>query len=378
MRLGREFIEALDMLAEERGLDVNIIISTIEAALLSAYNRRYHSGSPAGSTAEIRINHATGEITATETRKVVNNVKDPQKEITLSDALEINPMAELGKNIRIERDTPDFGRIAAQTARQIISQRLRDEERRIVYSAFVDKVGDMVNGTVYKAEADQIVIQLNDKTDAVLPRRERIQGERYFPGATMKFYVLDVRNNIHGPRIMVSRTHPGLLRRLMEIEIPEIQEGIIEIKNVVRDGGNRAKVSLVSLDPNVDPVGSCVGNGGVRIKAVSSAIRNEKIDVLLYNEDPMVYIRNALSPAQIVKVEPVVDHEREAIAYVYPDQLSLAIGKAGQNVRLAAKLTGWKLNIVTVEPDKMPTLKDIFHEVFEDSDTPNEQQSEQA
>ena len=301
-----------------------------------------------------------------ELRKVVEVLKDPEHEITLSDALEIDSAAEIGQTVRIERSPADFGRIAAQTARQVISQRLRDEERRIVYSAFADKVGGVVNGMVFKVDGEQVIIHLNDKTDALLPKRERIAGEKYIPGASMKFYVLDVKNNIRGPRITVSRTHPGLLKRLMEIEIPEIQQGVIEIKGIVRDGGLRAKVSLVTLDPDVDPVGACVGNGGIRIKAVSSALRNEKIDVVMYSPDPLAYIKNALSPAQVARVEPVLDHEREATAYVYPDQLSLAIGKAGQNVRLAAKLTGWKVNISTLEPERMPTLKDIFHDVFDD------------
>ena len=373
MRLGREFIEALDTLAEKRGLDVNVIISTLEAALLSAYNRKYHPNSSSGSsgekaTTEIRIDHDTGDIIVNELRKVVEELQDPEKEITLDDALAIDRTAELGSTLRIERDPTDFGRIAAQTARQVITQRLRDEERRVMYSSFADKVGDMVSGTVFKMDGDQIIIHLSDKTDATLPRRERIQGEKYLPGTVMKFYVLEVKNNVRGPRITVSRTHPGLLKKLMELEIPEIQQGTIEIKNVVRDGGMRAKVSLVTLDPEVDPVGACVGNGGARIKAVSAALRNEKIDVIVYSNDPLVYIRNALSPAQIARVEPVLDHEKEAVAYVYPDQLSLAIGKAGQNVRLAAKLTGWKVNITTLEPERMPTLKDIFHDVFSEDE----------
>ena len=376
MRLGSDFVKALDTLAEERGLDVNVIISTLEAALLSAYNRKYHPLSTTGASeknTEIKIDHETGEITVSELRKVVDELKDPEKEITLDDAHAIDSTAEIGQTLRIERNPSDFGRIAAQTARQVISQRLRDEERRVVYSAFADKVGDLVSGTIFKAEGDQIIVHINDKTDALLPRRERINGEKYIPGTTMKFYVLDVKNNIRGPRITVSRTHPGLLKRLMELEIPEIQQGIIEIKGVVRDGGMReggmrAKVSLVTLDPDVDPVGACVGNGGIRIKAVSSALKNEKIDIVVYSNDPLVYIKNALLPAQVARVEPVLDHEREATAYVYQDQLSLAIGKAGQNVRLAAKLTGWKVNIETIEPDRMPTLKDIFHDVFTDDE----------
>ena len=369
MRLGREFIDAIDMLAEEHGLDTKVVISTLEAALSSAYNKKYHPGSTSGSSgekaSEVRINHETGDIVVNELRKVVEDFRDPEHEISLRDALAIDSTAEYGKVIRIERNPTDFGRIAAQTARQVITQRLRDEERKVVYSAFADKIGDMVKGLVYKVENDQVIVRLNDKTDAILPKREKIYGEKYIPGNMMRFYVLDVKSNYKGPRITVSRTHPGLLKRMMECEIPEIQQGIIEIKGVVRDGGVRAKVSLVSLDPNVDPVGACIGNGGVRIKAISSALSNEKVDVVVYSDDPLVYIRNALSPAQVTKVEPVLDHEREATAYVMPDQLSLAIGKAGQNIRLAAKLTGWKVNIATVEPDRMPTLKDIFHEVFE-------------
>ena len=365
MRLGREFIEALDTLADERGLDIGVVTSAIESALLSAYNRRYHPYST-DRTTEIKINHDKGDISISELRKVVEKPENLDREISLSDALAIDPSAELGSILRIEKNPSDFGRIAAQTTRQIISQRLRDEERKVVYSAFADKVGDMVNGTVFKMDGSQIIIHLNDKTDATLPLRERIMGEKYVPGSMMKFYVLDVKNNFRGARIVVSRTHPGLLRRLLEVEIPEIKERIIEIKNIVRDGGLRAKVSLVTLDPDVDPVGSCVGNGGARIKAVSSALKNEKIDIVPYSTDPLIYIKNALSPAQIVKVEPVLDREKEAVAYVYPDQLSLAIGKGGQNVRLAAKLTGWKLNIETLEPEKMPTLKDIFNDVFEE------------
>lgn len=376
MRLGREFIEALDSLADDRGLDVNIIISTLEAALLSAYNRRYNTGSSSGSSngnTEIKINHTTGEITVNELRKVVDVLKDPEKEISLHDALAFDKNAKSGQTIVIERNPADFGRIAAQTARQIISQRLREVERKIALSEFEDRRGDMVNGMVYKNDGDQIIIHLNDKTDAVLPKRERIPNEKYIPGSILKFYVLDVRTQSRGPRITVSRTHPGLLKKLMELEIPEIQQGIVEIKNIVRDGGVRAKVALETLDPDVDPVGACVGNSGIRIKAVSSALKNEKIDAIVYSNDPLTYIKNALSPAQVARVEPVLDREKEAVAYVYPDQLSLAIGKAGQNVRLAAKLTGWKVNITTIEPDRMPTLKDIFHDVFEDDETQKQQ-----
>ncbi|MBQ7544855.1 MAG: transcription termination/antitermination protein NusA [Synergistaceae bacterium] len=360
MRLGRDFIAALDTLSETRGLDTAVIISALEAALLSAYSK-FH---PGDQKTEIHIDHDTGEMTVSELRTVVEGTAKAGTEITLNDAKALDPSAELGRIIRIELNPEDFGRIAAQTARQVITQRLRDETMKAEVSAFADKVGDMVSGTIYKTEGDNVIVRLSDKAEAVLPKRERIPGEKYNYGDTMKFYVLEVKDKARGPRIMLSRTHPGLLKKLLELEVPEIQQGIVEIRNIVRDGGTRAKVSLVSLDPNVDPVGACVGNGGARIKAISSALRGEKIDVIVFSQDPLTYIKNALSPAQTAKIEPVLDNERAVTVYVYPDQLSLAIGKSGQNVRLAAKLTGWKIDITPVEPERMPTLKDIFSDVF--------------
>ena len=361
MRLGREFIEALDETAAQRGLEISTVISALESAMLSAYGRYL----PGERQAEVKLDHDTGDLRIFEKRTVVDEISEPDKEITLKDALRYDKEAEIGKEILIEQNPPDFGRIAAQTVRQVITQKLRDAERDVVYNAFADRIGDLVNGTIYRVEGDDIVVRINDQTDAELPRRERIPGERYNPGSVMRFFVLEVKNKQKGPRIMVSRTHPGLLKKLLELEIPEIQEGIIEIKNIVRDGGSRAKVAVSSLDPNVDPAGAIIGAGGARIKAVSQSLRGEKIDAVVYSNDPLVYIKNAMVPAQVAKVEPVLDSEKEATVYVNPDQLSLAIGRSGQNVKLAAKLTGWKLNVMQSEPDRMPTLKDIFHEVFE-------------
>lgn len=360
MRLGHDFISALDTLSEARGLDIHVVISTLEAALSSAYGK-YHSGEQ---KTEIKIDHDTGDIIVNELRSVVETISHPDTEISLNDARAIKHDAKLGDTIKIEVNPSDFGRIAAQTARQVITQRLRDETLKLEYSAFADKVGDLINGTIDKIDGDQVIVKLTEKADAVLPKKERIQGERYNIGDIMKFYVLDVNERSRGPRITLSRTHPGLLKKLMELEIPEIQQGIIEIRNIVRDGGARAKVSLVTLDPNVDPVGACIGNGGIRIKAISSALKGEKIDIIVFSQDPLTYVKNALAPAQVAKVEPVLDAEKAVTAYVYPDQLSLAIGKAGQNVKLAAKLTGWKIDIAPAEPDRMPTLKDIFSDVF--------------
>lgn len=369
MELDIESIRALNQIADDRGIEMSLILSGLEAALAAAF-KKYQSPNQ---NVEVKIDPENGEVTINELRTVVEDMqhlKNPDTEITLYDAKNMGFTKALPDDvIKIERNPKNFGRIAAQTARQVITQRLRDAERLMVFSEFADKVGEMITGTVFKPDGDQILIRLNERTDAVLPRKERIPGERYIPGMSMKFYILEVKQMSRGPRILVSRTHPGLLRRLMELEIPEIQQGVIEIKNVVRDGGARAKVALASLDPSVDPVGACVGNGGIRIKAVSTALRNEKVDIVVWDNDPTVYIRNALSPAQITKIEVDSNSEEPSVkAYVYPDQLSLAIGKAGQNVRLAAKLTGWKIDIKTIEPDRMPTLKDIFNEAMDDSE----------
>ena len=227
-------------------------------------------------------------------------------------------------------------------------------------------MGDLVTGVVFKSENDQVLIRLNDRTEAILPREERIVGEKYSPGDRIKFYLLDVRQTTRGPRIVVSRTHPGLLRKLLELEVPEIREGVIDIKNIVREAGARAKVAVQTLDMNVDPVGACVGNSGTRIKSISKELYGEKVDVIVWNSDPLQYVRNSLSPAKVVKIEPVLEQEKTVTVYARPEQLSLAIGKAGQNVRLAARLTGWKIDIVALEPERMPTLHDIFQDIIEE------------
>ena len=362
MPLGRDFLRALNQIAKDRNLSVELIVSSLEAALLSAY-KKYQAGNQ---EVEVKINLETGDVAVSELRTVVKSVLSPDTEISHGDAKMLGYTdAEPGDLLRVEKNPGDFGRIAAQTARQVIIQRLKDAERQVVFEEFADKIGDMMNGIVFKSENDQVLVRLNERTEAILPRKERITGEKYTPGDRMKFFVLDVRQTTRGPRIVVSRTHPGLLRKLMELEIPEIADGVIEIKNIVREGGARAKVALLTLDPNVDPVGACVGNAGARIKAISKELMGEKVDIIIWNNDPLVYVRNSLAPAKIAKVEPVLEQEHSVQVYVYPDQLSLAIGKAGQNVRLAARLTGWKIDISSIEVDRMPTLQDIFHDISE-------------
>jgi N utilization substance protein A len=361
MQLGRDFARALIQIEQDKGLSSEIIIASLEAALVSAY--RKHKGG--NQNVEVILDKDLGEITIYEVREVVDEVTLEDTEITPADAASLGYEGlAAGDLLRVEVQPENFGRIAAQTARQVIIQRLKDAERQIIFEEFSDRIGDLVNGVIFKSEGDQALVRLNDRTEAILPREERIIGEKYEMGTRMKFYLLDVRRTTRGPRIVVSRTHPGLLRRLLEMEVPEIQEGTVEIRGIVREAGARAKVAVASLDANVDPIGACVGNNGARIRSVSDELGGERIDIILWNNDSLQYIRNSLSPAKVVRVEPVLEQDRSVRAFVRPDQLSLAIGKAGQNVRLAARLTGWKIDIKVLEPERLPTLQDLFEDII--------------
>jgi len=365
MQLGRDFARALRQITQERNLPMEIISSGLEAAMVHAY-RKFKNGNQ---NVEVYLDLERGEMSICEVRKVVEEIENPDTEITLKEAIEkgFNDV-EIGDIIRIEVNPEDFGRIAAQTARQVIIQRLKDAERQVIYEEFADKIGGLVTGTIFKAENDYVLVRLNDRTEALLPREEKIVGEEYNLGDRMKFYLLEVRQTSKGPKIIVSRSHPGLLRKLLELEVPEIQDGVIEIRGIVREAGARSKVAVSSLDANVEPVGACVGPNGSRIKSISNTLGGERIDIVVYSSDPLQFIRNALSPAKVVKMEPVLEQERTVKVYVRPDQLSLAIGKAGQNVRLAARLTGWKIDIKTIEPDRLPTLQDLFEDIVTKED----------
>jgi len=365
MQLGKDFVRALKQLTSDRGLPEEIISTSLEAAMISAY-RKYKGGNQ---NVEVFIDLENGNISIFEVKEVTAKVTNPELEISPEEVASLNlPDVNVGDFVRIEANPENFGRIAAQTARQVIIQRLKDAERQIIYEEFSGKIGDLVTGVIFKAENEQVLVQLNNRTEAILPREERILGETYFPGERMKFYLLDVRQTTRGPRIVVSRTHPGLLKKLIELEVPEIEENVIEIKGIVREAGARAKLAVLSLDPNVDPVGACVGNNGARIKSISRELNGEKIDIIIWNTDPLQFIRNSLSPAKIVKIEPMLEQEKAVKVYARPDQLSLAIGKAGQNVRLAARLTGWKIDINALEPERMPTLHDIFQDIIKEGE----------
>lgn len=362
MKLGTDFKKVLKQIEEEKGLSEEIIVSSLESAMVSAY-KKFKGGNH---QTEVYIDVESGEFSLYEVYEIVEEVNNADAELTVEEAKArgYNDVA-VGDFIRTEVFPEDFGRIAAQTARQVIIQKLKDAERQVVYEQFADKIGNVISGTVFKAEGDQILVRLNDKTEAIMPKEEKILGEKYLAGSLKKFYLLDVRQTTRGPRIIVSRTHPGLLRRLLEVQVPEIKDGIVEIRNIAREAGTRAKIAVSTLDVNVEPLGACVGKQGQRIRAISDELIGERIDIIVYNSDPLKYITNALSPAKIVRIEPLLDQDRSVTVYVRPDQLSLAIGKAGQNVRLAARLTGWKIDIKVKEEEKLPTMKDLFMDISE-------------
>ncbi|MGF7186017.1 N utilization substance protein A [Desulfitispora alkaliphila] len=337
--MNTEFLEALNDLEKEKGIAIEVLLEAIEAALVSAYKKNFGSLK----NVKVHIDRTTGEIQVMSRRDVVAEVSDDRAEIGLAEAKEIDPRYEEGDVVEQEVTPKNFGRIAAQTAKQVVVQRLREAERGIIYQEFSNREGDIVTGIVQRQEQKNVFIDLG-KVEAVLAPTEQISGESYEHNDRVKTYIVEVKKTTKGPQIMVSRTHPGLLKRLFELEVPEIHDGIIEIKSVSREAGFRSKISVHSSDENVDPVGACVGPKGARVQAIVNELRGEKIDIVKWSEDPAVYVANALSPSKVLSVD--INEKESVAAVVVPDyQLSLAIGKEGQNARLAAKLTGWKIDI---------------------------------
>jgi transcription termination/antitermination protein NusA len=343
--MNRELIMVIEQLGREKGIDKEILFEALESALLSASRK---SLGPADNV-RIHIDRKTGEMRAYARRKVVAEVVDLKLEISLEEAKALNPEAELDDELELEQERPpqDFGRIAAQTAKQVILQKVRDAEREGIYSEFAGKEGQILRGVVHRIEKRNVILEIG-KAEAILPEREQIPGERYNPGDRVRAFVLEVRRSAKGPQITLSRTHPGYLARLFETEIPEIQEGIVVVKATAREAGERAKVAVASTKRDVDPIGACVGLRGTRIQVISRELRGEKIDIIEWSHDPATFVARALSPAKVSSVT-VAEESGEAPAaamVIVPDnQLSLAIGKKGQNARLAAKLTGMRIDI---------------------------------
>jgi len=334
-----EFIEALQDLEREKGISLDILLEAIEAALISAYKKNFGSLQ----NVRVQIDRDTGEIKVFARKTVIDEVSDPRAEVSLADARDKDSRYELGDILEVEVTPRNFGRIAAQTAKQVVVQRIREAERGLIYEEFSNREGDIVTGIVQRQELRNVYIDLG-KVEAVLAPSEQIPGEEYRHGDRVKTYIVEVKKTTKGPQIMVSRTHPGLLKRLLELEVPEIHDGVVELKAIAREAGARSKISVYSRDENVDPVGACVGPKGMRVQTIVNELRGEKIDIVKWNPDPSKFVANSLSPAKVVSVDIL---ERDKIAkVVVPDyQLSLAIGKEGQNARLAAKLTGWKIDI---------------------------------
>ncbi len=340
LNYGADFMDAFRELAQEKGIAPEVLFEAIEAALITAYRRNFGG---AAQNVRVSLDRTTGEYHVYAIKTVVEEVENPITDISLSDAQAIKPDYEVGDVFELEVTPANFGRVAAQTAKQVVVQRIREAERGNIFDEYSERESDIITGTVERVENRNVYIDLG-KTEAVLTPTEQIEGETYEYGDRVKAYILEVRRTSKGPQIAVSRTHPGLLKRLFEREVPEIQDGIVEIKSVAREPGMRSKIAVYSRDEDVDPVGACVGHKGLRVQAVVDEIRNEKVDIVKWNADSARYIANALSPAKVVSV--AVNEAEKISRVVVPDyQLSLAIGKEGQNARLAAKLTGWKIDI---------------------------------
>ena len=329
----------IDQIAKDKGIDRKVIVGAVEEAMLQAARRKF------GLEKEIeaRFNDETGEVELFEFRNVVEQVMDPETQIALTRARVLDPECELGDQIGVKLDTEGFGRILAQTAKQVIIQRVREAERGIVYEEYKDRKGEVVNGIVRRFEKGALIVDLG-RAEAVLPAKEQVPRESYRPGDRIRAYVFDVNKEAKGPQILLSRASIELLTKLFEQEVPEIYEGIVTIESAAREPGVRSKIAVASRDSDVDPVGACVGMKGSRVQAVVQELRGERIDIVPWSPDPARYVCSALSPAQVSKV--IIDEAAKSMDVIVPDdQLSLAIGRKGQNVRLAVQLTGWRIDI---------------------------------
>ncbi|HCW34512.1 transcription termination factor NusA [Mammaliicoccus sciuri] len=336
---GNELLIAIEYLEKEKRIPREVLIDAIEAALITAYKKNYDSAK----NVRIELNLDEGTYRVISRKDVVEDVEDYRDQVALDTALVTNPAYEIGDVFEEDVTPKDFGRVGAQAAKQAVMQRLRDAERGILYDEFIDKEDDIVTGVIDRVDHRYVYVNLG-RTEAVLSEAERSPNEQYLPNERIKVYVNKVEQTTKGPQIFVSRTHPGLLKRLFEQEVPEIYDGTVIVKSVAREAGDRSKISVTSENGDIDAVGACVGAKGVRVEAVVNELGGEKIDIVEWDEDPKVFVRNALSPSQVVEV--IVDEENQSTTVVVPDyQLSLAIGKRGQNARLAAKLTGWKIDI---------------------------------
>ncbi|MBI3752756.1 MAG: transcription termination/antitermination protein NusA [Deltaproteobacteria bacterium] len=352
--MGLNLNNVIEQVGKDKGLDKAILIEALESAMVKAAEKKHGQNK----VIEAHFNEELGEIELFQFKTVVEHITNPDQEVSLDEAHELDPEAALGDSLGIKLDTSEFGRIAAQTAKQIIIQKVREAERNVVYNEYINKRGEIVTGIVHTFERGDIIVDLG-RAEAVLPRDEQVRREGYRQGDRIRALIIDVRNIQKGPQIALSRTHPNFVAKLFEMEVPEIYEGIINIKGIAREPGDRTKIAVASNDQAVDPVGACVGVKGSRVQAVVQELRGEKIDIVPWSDEPAKFISNALLPAQIARV--IVDETDHAMEVIVPDdQLSLAIGKRGQNVRLAARLTGWKIDIRTETEAKKVTMEEVM------------------
>jgi len=344
IKVGKVLLEATEELEREKGIPKDAILNSLGDAMVTAYKKHVKGTHVANIT--YHINEIKGEIGVFRIKEVVEDVQSEHTEVLLEEARKVEPKCELGDEVEIDVTPADFGRIAAQSAKQVITQRIREAERKLILDEFMERKGTLTTGVIRRVEQRNVIVNIG-RTDAVMPQKEQIPGEYYRINDRVRVYVLDVKETTKLPQVIVSQVHPRIVQELFELEVPEIEDGIVEIKSISREAGYRTKIAVASSDPNVDPVGACIGPRGSRIQTIVNELKNEKIDIVRYTEDPVDYISNALSPARIISVQ-VYDEtlqNKEALVVVPNDQLSLAIGKEGQNVRLAHRLTGWKIDI---------------------------------
>lgn len=367
-KMSSELFESLEMIEAEKGISKDVVLDALESALISAY--RKHFG--AVQDINVRFDEESGEIHIFARKNVVEEVEDRETQISLEDARKQNPDYQIGDVAEFEVTPRSFGRIAAQTARQVVFQRMREAEREKMVDEYSDRENDIASAVVRRIERRNVMLEI-DGTESVLMPNEQVKNDNYRVGERYKVFVVEVADSVKGVHLIVSRSHPGLVRRLFELEVPEIGQGVIEIKALSREAGSRSKIAVHSVNPNVDPVGTCIGPKGMRVQEVIRELRGEKIDIIKYSDNPAEYVANALSPAEVVSIE--VDEEKKMCHALIPaDQLSLAIGREGQNVRLAARLTGWKIDLdvapAPAEEEAMPDLPEMDMPEPLDEDAP--------
>lgn len=339
-----QFLAAINQLCDEKNIPRERVIETIEAALRAAYRKDYGNKNQ---IIDVKLDEKSGIATVFQVYAVVENVEDPDKDMTPDQAKKYDKKAKVGDQVKIDVTPTDYGRIAAQAAKQVIIQKIQDAERDVLYETFKDRENELVNAIVHRVDGNNVYVNLDNKTTTNLPYDQQIPGEKYYSGQRIKLYLDKVVKTTKGPQLLISRTHANLVKKLLELEIPEIKSGLVHLKSIAREPGVRCKVAVYSDDEKIDPIGSCVGQKGVRVQNIMEELNGERIDIIQWSNDMDVYIKTALAPAK-VSVIKLIEEEKRAKVYVQPDQRPLAIGKQGQNVRLASILTGWEIDIMDI------------------------------